>query len=63
MYVIVIGGGMVGGGLVRQLMENKHDTVLIEKDKELCDAVYAETGVIAIQGTQMLLLLRAATTR
>lgn len=51
MYVLVIGGGIVGGGLVRSLMENKHDVVLIEQDKELCNTVYAETGVIAINGT------------
>jgi len=48
MYVIVAGGGMVGGGLVHSLLENKHDVVLIEQQKELCDKLYAETGVIAI---------------
>ncbi len=48
MYVIVAGGGMVGGGLVHSLLDNKHDVVLIEQQKELCDKLYAETGVIAI---------------
>ncbi len=48
MYIIVAGGGMVGGGLVHSLLENKHDVVLIEKNKELCDKLYAETGVVAI---------------
>ncbi|MBN2136326.1 MAG: TrkA family potassium uptake protein [Sedimentisphaerales bacterium] len=47
MYVVVIGGGMVGGGLVRRLMDNKHDVVLVEDDKDLCNALYAETGVLA----------------
>jgi trk system potassium uptake protein TrkA len=51
MYVLVIGGGMVGGGLVKHLMENKHDVVLIEQSKELCNTLYAETGVVAINGT------------
>ncbi|MBN2270161.1 MAG: TrkA family potassium uptake protein [Sedimentisphaerales bacterium] len=50
MYVVVIGGGLVGGGLVRLLMDNKHDVVLLERDKEICDALYAETGVIAVHG-------------
>jgi hypothetical protein len=27
MYVVVAGGGMVGGGLVRRLLDNKHDVV------------------------------------
>ncbi len=50
MYIVVAGGGMVGGGLVRRLLDNKHDVVLIEHSKELCDKLYAETGVIAING-------------
>jgi len=50
MYIVVAGGGMVGGGLVRSLLDNKHDVVLIEQHKELCDKLYAETGVVAITG-------------
>ena len=48
MYIIITGGGMVGGGLLRMLLDNKHDVVLIEQDKETCDRLYAETGVVAI---------------
>ncbi len=51
MYIIVAGGGMVGGGLVSSLLDNKHDVVLIEQHKELCDKLYAETGVVAITGS------------
>ena len=51
MYIVVAGGGMVGGGLVRSLLDNKHDVVLIEQHKELCDELYAETGVVAITGS------------
>jgi trk system potassium uptake protein TrkA len=51
MYIIIIGGGMVGGGLVRMLLDNKHDVVLIEQDKETCDKLYAETGVVAINAS------------
>jgi len=51
MYIIVAGGGMVGGGLVRSLLDNKHDVVLVEQHKELCDKMYAETGVVAITGS------------
>ncbi len=50
MYIVVAGGGMVGGGVVRRLLDNKHDVVLIETSKELCNKLYAETGVIAING-------------
>ena len=51
MYIVVAGGGMVGGGLVRSLLDNKHDVVLIEQHKEICDKLYAETGVVAISGS------------
>ena len=51
MYVVVAGGGMVGGGLVHRLLENKHDVVMIEQSKQMCDNLYAETGVVAINGT------------
>ena len=51
MYIIIAGGGMVGGGLLRMLLDNKHDVVLIEQDKETCDRLYAETGVIAINAS------------
>jgi len=51
MYIVVAGGGMVGGGLVRSLLDNKHDVVLVEQHKEICDRLYAETGVVAITGS------------
>ncbi|UCC97225.1 MAG: TrkA family potassium uptake protein [Phycisphaerales bacterium] len=50
MYIIVAGGGMVGGVLVRRLLDNKHDVVLIEQNKSVCDKLYAESGVVAING-------------
>ncbi|MBD3181720.1 NAD(P)H-binding protein, partial [Candidatus Poribacteria bacterium] len=50
MYIIVAGAGMVGGELVRSLVENKHDVVIIDRDKEVCDRLYSQTGVVAIHG-------------
>ena len=51
MYIVVAGGGMVGGQLVNRLLENKHDVVLIEQDRGLCEKMYAQTGVVAINGS------------
>ena len=51
MYIVIAGGGMVGGILTRRLLDNKHDVVIIDLDKEVCDKLYAETGVIAIHGS------------
>ncbi|MHC5075924.1 MAG: potassium channel family protein [Planctomycetota bacterium] len=50
MYIIIGGGGMVGGTLARKLIDNKHDVVLIEPDKNVCDSLYAKMGVVAISG-------------
>ena len=51
MYIVVVGGGMVGGRLVRRLSQGKHDVVLIDPHEDICKKVYAETGVVAIQGS------------
>jgi trk system potassium uptake protein TrkA len=50
MYIIVAGAGMIGGELALRLVENRHDVVIIDRDKEVCDRIYSETGVIAING-------------
>ena len=50
MYIIVAGGGIVGGVLIRKLLDNKHDVVLVEQNKAICDKLYAESGVVAING-------------
>lgn len=51
MYIVVAGGGTVGGVLVQKLIENKHDVIMIEQDKALCEKMYAETGVVVIGGS------------
>ncbi len=50
MYIVVAGGGMVGGRLVRRLLEKRHDVVMIDTDREICNKLYAETGVVAVNG-------------
>ncbi len=51
MYIVIAGAGLIGKDLARELLERKHDVVVIDRDKEVCDALYAETGVIAIHGS------------
>ncbi len=50
MYVVIAGGG-VGGAHVGQMLANrKDDVVIIEQDKTRCEQLYAETGIITING-------------
>lgn len=49
-YIIVAGGGRVGQGLVRKLVESQKDVVLIDIEKDVCEQIYAETGAVCIHG-------------
>ena len=61
MYIVVAGGGTLGGRLVRNLLDKRHDVVLIDTSREICNKLYAETGVIAMcgQATQIDVLKEA----
>lgn len=51
MYIVIAGGGVVGKTLVQNLMDKKHHLVLIDKDKEVCEAIYSSYGVLTICGS------------
>jgi trk system potassium uptake protein TrkA len=50
MYVLVAGAGMIGRQITKLLIDNGHDVVVIEKDPAVCESLYAETGVLTING-------------
>lgn len=50
MYIIVAGAGMIGYEITKKLVENKHDVIVIDKDADVCESVYTETGALAING-------------
>jgi len=50
MYVVIAGGGVIGGNLASQLVANRHDVVVIERDEAICERIAARTGVLAIRG-------------
>jgi len=50
MRILIAGAGMVGRRLAAQLATGRHDVTIVDLNRELCDAVAAQYGVIAISG-------------
>jgi len=50
MRIVIAGAGVVGRRLAAQLAADRHDVAIIDLNRELCDAVSAEYGVVAICG-------------
>jgi len=50
MYIVIAGAGLVGQGLAQKLVENRHDVVVIDRDKATCESVAARTGALALCG-------------
>jgi len=51
MYIVIAGGGLVGRGLARKLISNRHDVVVIDRDREVCEYLYSKLGAVAINGS------------
>jgi trk system potassium uptake protein TrkA len=50
MYILIAGGGLVGGELARRLLQTKHDVVVVDPERDTCDKLYAESGIVAVHG-------------
>jgi trk system potassium uptake protein TrkA len=50
MYIVVVGGGKVGYNLVKLLMAEGHEVLLIEKEKSRVSALAAEFGEALMEG-------------
>ena len=50
MYIIVIGGGRLGYYLTRELLDEGHEVLMIEKDAEICDTVGSQLGSVCLRG-------------
>ncbi|MHC4481021.1 MAG: NAD-binding protein [Planctomycetota bacterium] len=51
MRVVIAGGGLVGSGLARRLSADKHDVVVIDADRDVCERIYSQLGVSTIHGS------------
>lgn len=50
MYIIIAGAGIIGRQITHLLTQNNHDIVVIDKNPDTCNTVYAETGAMTING-------------
>ena len=50
MYIVIGGGGIAGTALAAELVNRKHDVVIIDLDPEACEAGFARTGAVTING-------------
>lgn len=65
MYIIIAGAGIIGRHITDLLVKNKHDVIVIDKNAEVCQSVYEETGAITINGdaTNLNVLKQAGATK
>ena len=50
MYIIVVGGGRLGYSLTKALLSEGHETLLIEKNADVCEKINKELGSICLRG-------------
>ncbi len=50
MYIIIVGGGKVGFYLAKQLVEDGHEVLIIEKSAARCEQISGELGDIVLRG-------------
>ena len=50
MYIIVIGGGRVGYYLIKALMDEGNEVLLVEKQANICEAISDELGSVCTRG-------------
>ena len=50
MYIIVVGGGRVGYYLIKALLAEGHEILLVEKSSTVCQAINDEMGSVCFQG-------------
>jgi trk system potassium uptake protein TrkA len=50
MYIIVVGGGRVGYYLIKALLDEGHEVLLVEKNATLCENITDEMGSICVRG-------------
>jgi len=50
MYIIVVGGGRLGYNLLKALLNEGHEVLLLEKDPRICKTIIDEMGSVCYRG-------------
>lgn len=50
MYIVIAGAGLVGSGLAERLIASRHDVVVIDQDKGVCEWIASRLGALALHG-------------
>lgn len=50
MYIIIIGGGRLGYNLLKALLNEGHEVLLLEKDPRICKTITDEMGSVCYRG-------------
>jgi trk system potassium uptake protein TrkA len=50
MYIIVVGGGRLGYNLLKALLQEGHEVLVLEKDARLCKNIVDELGSVCYRG-------------
>ena len=51
MYIVIAGGGLVGRGLARRLVASRHDVVVVDHDRAVCESIATDIGALALCGS------------
>ncbi len=51
MHVIVAGANLMGKEITKILVKSNHDVVVVDRNRDNCEAIYADTGAMTINGS------------
>jgi len=51
MYIVIAGGGLLGRGLAARLVKGRHDVVVVDQNRSVCEHISSRVGALAIHGT------------
>ena len=50
MYIIIVGGGRLGYNLLKELLKEGHEVLVLEKDSRICKTITDELGSVCFRG-------------